>query len=96
MRAKKTDGNHKDIVTKLKKAGVSVMDCSSVGRGCPDLVIGYNGQNYLVEIKTIKGKLNELQINFFTTWQGQAIVIRDVKDIFTFLGINTHDHFAEG
>jgi len=91
MRAKRTDSNHKEIVQALRAAGVSVMDTSAVGRGFPDLVIGWNGQNYLAEIKTAKGKPNDLQVNFFTTWQGQAILIREVTDIFNFLGLDRNE-----
>lgn len=92
MRAKKTDNNQKDIISALRQAGVSVFDTSSVGRGFPDLVLGWQGMNYLVEIKTIKGKPTEHQINFFTNWLGQAILIRDVKDIFNFLGIKGNEN----
>ena len=91
MRAKKTDSNQKSIISELREAGVSVMDTSSIGRGFPDLVLGWQGMNYLVEIKTPKGKPTDFQVNFFTHWRGQAILIRDVKDIFNLLGITRSD-----
>jgi len=87
MRAKKTDANQKEIIEALRQVGVTVFDTSAVGRGFPDLVIGWQGVNYLVEVKTEKGKPTDFQVNFFTHWRGQVVLVRNVKDIFNFLGI---------
>ena len=50
--AKKVDLNHKEVVEKFRELGASVFDASGVGRGFPDIVVGYNGQTVLVEIKS--------------------------------------------
>lgn len=85
MRAKKTDANQKQIVAELRQLGYSVMDCSTVGRGFPDLVIGYNNKNYLIEIKTKVGKLNDLQVQFAINWRGQIAVARTTEQIIKLL-----------
>lgn len=95
MRAKKVDTNHKEIIKALREIGASVFDTSSLGRGFPDIVVGWQGVNYLVEIKTPKGKPTEQQINFFVKWLGQAVLVRSASDIFNLLGVKPFDAAAK-
>jgi Holliday junction resolvase len=78
-RARKDD-NHKKIVSSLRAAGCSVLDLSSVGSGCPDLLIGFRGQNVLLEIKTEKGTLTPDQVLFFKAWRGKVFVARTIEE----------------
>jgi len=81
---KRTDLNQKELVRTLKQIpGVSVVDLSAVGQGCPDLLVGYKGKNFLFEIKNTrtKGKLNERQEEWFSAWKGQVCVVRDIDDL---------------
>ena len=48
MRAAKIDANQNEIVDALRKAGCSVQILSSVGKGCPDILVGRGGRNYLL------------------------------------------------
>lgn len=50
-RAAKVDDNQVEVVRKLRLLGASVTDLSAVGAGCPDLLVGYRGANYLLEVK---------------------------------------------
>jgi len=95
MRAKKVDNNHQEIIKALREIGASVFDTSSLGRGFPDIVVGWQGVNYLVEIKTPKGKPTEQQINFFVKWLGQAVLVRSASDIFQLLGVSPPDATAK-
>ncbi|OGT59751.1 MAG: hypothetical protein A3E01_04620 [Gammaproteobacteria bacterium RIFCSPHIGHO2_12_FULL_63_22] len=61
MRPLRTDANHKEICAALRKIGALVTDLSRVGGGVPDLLVAYRGAFYVLEIKTDKGKLNDLQ-----------------------------------
>jgi len=82
---KRTDLNQKELVRTLKQIpGVSVVDLSAVGQGCPDLLVGYKGKNFLFEIKNpeTKGKLTECQKNWFLFWKGSAFVLYDINDFF--------------
>lgn len=81
MLKKKTDANQKQIISDLKKIGVSVLNLSKVGNGCPDLLIGWQGKNILIEIKTAKGNLNDSQIEFFKEWKGQKFVCKSINEI---------------
>lgn len=48
----RADKNQQDIVDELRDLGISVLILSQVGGGCPDLLIGHRGKNYLIEVKT--------------------------------------------
>ena len=64
--AARTDANHAAVVRALRQVGASVLDLSRVGQGCPDLLVGYQGKNFLVEVKaTAKKKLTKDQVRFF-------------------------------
>lgn len=70
--AKRVDNNQKEIVKRLRKLkNLSVAIASRVGFGFPDIVVGYNSRNYLVEIKSENGILDKDQIIFRNDWKGQ-------------------------
>ena len=81
MFKKKVDSNQAQIIADLKKIGVSVLNLSRVGGGCPDILVGWQGKNILIEIKTAKGDLNDLQIEFFEQWKGQKFVCKSINEI---------------
>ena len=65
--AARVDANQDQIVSALRAAGAYVWII-----GLPvDLLVGYNGQTYLVEVKTNSKKgLTKLQQDFFEKWVG--------------------------
>lgn len=74
-RAARQDANHAPIVAALRAKGASVLDLSAVGRGCPDLLVGWRGHNWLIECKDgakapSRRKLTEAQEDFRATWRG--------------------------
>ena len=76
----RADDNQQEIVDALRDIGVSVLVLSQVGFGCPDLLIGWRKNNYLLEIKTENGKLRKSQIEFFDTWKGRVFIVRSVDE----------------
>lgn len=50
-RAARIDGNHPVIVEALRKAGAFVQSLATIGDGCPDIVVGFDGLWFLLEIK---------------------------------------------
>lgn len=80
-RAAKHDSNHGEITAALRKLGWAVLSLSRVGGGCLDLLISKDLVSCLVEIKTEKGKLNALQLDFVAGWLGQMAVVRSVDDV---------------
>lgn len=73
------DANQPDIVRDLRKAGCMVESLAAVGKGMPDLLVGYSGRLYLLEVKTQHGKLTGDQVMFFNRWYGYANVIHVVR-----------------
>ena len=65
--AARIDANQAQIVSALRSAGACVWII-----GLPvDLLVGYNGQTYLVEVKSGPTKrLTKLQQDFFAKWIG--------------------------
>jgi len=85
--AKRTDANQTEICAALRKVGATVQDLSRVGGGCPDLLVGYRGENYLMEVKVKTGRLRQSQIEFQKTWDGDDVfVVRSVDDALIAVG----------
>jgi hypothetical protein len=76
----RADKNQQEIVDALRDIGVSVLILSQVGGGCPDLMIGWRGKNYLLEVKSENGELRPGQVEFFDTWKGRAFIVRSVEE----------------
>ena len=77
---RRADANQAAIVLALRKLGYSVQHLHTVGGGCPDIVVGHDGHNYLFEIKTRGGKLTQDESIFHEVWRGQVNVIYRVED----------------
>jgi Holliday junction resolvase len=86
-RAARVDENHPEIVKALRQVGCSVLSLAAIGKGAPDLAIGYKGRNVLLEIKRPKGKLNDQQEAFRAAWRGDLCVVRSVEEALLVLGI---------
>jgi hypothetical protein len=79
-RAARVDDNQGDIVAALRKMGCSVLQLHTVGAGCPDLLVGYDTINLLLEVKDgskvpSAQSLTLAQERFFDEWLGQAEVV---------------------
>ena len=84
MRAAKIDANQNEIVDALRKAGCSVQILSSVGKGCPDILVGRGGRNYLLEIKDgnkqkSAQKLTPDQVEWHDKWNGSVFVVNSIE-----------------
>jgi hypothetical protein len=79
----RSDANQKEIAKKwLKIAGASYVDLHNVRRGCPDLLLGYGGYNFLIEVKSSsKANLTKDQEKFFAKWTGGAIRVNTFEDV---------------
>lgn len=78
--ARRTDSNQDEIVAALRRMGCSVQSLASVGRGCPDLLVGYSGRNILLEVKAPKGQPTSDQVTWGAQWSGQMGIVRTVED----------------
>ncbi len=69
--AKRTDANQAEIVKTLRQAGADVYDLSKVGKGIPDLLVTFNGETILMEVKQdAKAKFTAEQLKFIANWKG--------------------------
>lgn len=88
--AAKIDANQPEIVEGLRAIGASVESLAKMGRGWPDIAVGYNGINFLLEIanpETRHGqskvsstdhyskKTNEAQRAWYQSWRGRVDVV---------------------
>lgn len=85
-RAAKRDTNERLIVDALTSVGASVQPLSD--KGVPDLLVGWRGQNFLMEVKTPRGKLTDDQIDWHDSWRGEVHVVRSVDDALKILGVS--------
>lgn len=76
----KPDINQSEIVDGLRAAGFSVAITTKVGFGFPDLVVGKYNQNWLLEVKSEGGKLNDREAFFHIHWRGQAQVVYSLEE----------------
>ena len=75
-RANKRDKNEAAIVAALQACG-----CAVVRLDKPlDLLVGYRGRNWLLEVKGEGGRLTKDQKEFIATWPGQWAVIREPEE----------------
>ena len=76
--AAKVDANQKDIVDALFKIGCSVVELSvAKGAGLVDLLVGYQQETVLLEVKNPDGRnrIDEDQERFHAEWRGGPIFV---------------------
>lgn len=78
MPPRRVDSNQPQIVAALRKVGCSVQHLHELGKGCPDILVGYHGRNYLLEIKSEEGSLTVHEHEWHTVWRGQVATVRTV------------------
>jgi hypothetical protein len=76
--ARKVDANQAAVVRALRAVGATVQSLASVGGGCPDLLVGYRGRTYLLEVKDgarmpSKRRLRPGQEAFRDRWRGATV-----------------------
>jgi hypothetical protein len=84
MGYKRVDGNHTDIMTTFRALGCSVQSIASVGKGCPDLLVGRDGWTVPVEVKDgakppSARKLTDDEEIWRANWQGSYALIENAE-----------------
>jgi len=84
---RKIDLNHNEIVKALRAVGATVLSLATIGSGCPDILVGFRGDNFLMEIKSERGKLNQAQVDWHTHWRGSKVrVVRSIEEALIEIG----------
>jgi len=84
-RAAKVDDNQREVVDDLRRLGCSITHLHGVGMGCPDILAGWRGRNFLFEIKDgakppSARTLTEMQVRWHRVWEGQVAVIHSADE----------------
>ena len=88
--AKRTDHNQREIMAALRQVGATVVSLHTVGKGVPDLLVGFRGRNYLLEVKNPRGRgrrLTPAEARFLETWRGQVAVVVTVGEALRAVGV---------
>ena len=64
----------------LRDFGASVQILSNVGHGCPDLLVGYRGVTYPMEIKSPGGSLTKDEYEWQQAWRGNYYIVHNVEE----------------
>lgn len=84
--AARVDANQSAIVLALRQVGASVQLLHVVGSGCPDIVVGYRGKNYLIEIKVPGAGLTGKEPEWHQLWRGQIAIVYGVDEALEMIG----------
>lgn len=92
-RAAKVDTNHAAIVETLRKAGCSVQSLAAVGQGCPDLLVGRLGRQYLLEVKDgaripSQRRLTPAQEEWHQRWRGSVSTVHSPREALQAVGFS--------
>jgi len=89
-RAAKRDGNEARIIQVLRNLGATVQQLD--GAGVPDLLVGYDRNTYLLEVKNKGGALTPDQEAWHQSWHGQPVaVVRTFGDAAKAIGATPPD-----
>lgn len=92
----KVDNNQAAVVKALRDVGATVEHLHAVGKGCPDILVGYRGHNYLLEIKDgakapSARRLTNDQVDWHLTWRGTVYVVNSIEQALMRIGAWTND-----
>lgn len=82
-KASRVDANQAAIVAALRKVGASVLHLHQLGHGAVDIIVGFAGENLMMEIKDgtkppSARKLTPDEQKFHSDWRGQICVVDSV------------------
>lgn len=84
------DTNQNAIEKALMQIGASVQSLHMIGSGCPDLLVGFRGTNFLLEVKDgdkppSERKLTADEQTWHDTWNGAVFIVYSVLDAINLL-----------
>lgn len=89
--AARVDENQPVIVQGLRDIGASVQPLHKIGQGCPDLLVGFRGQNFALEVKDpAKPRSDQMltphQVKWHGGWKGRVVVVKSLRDALVEIG----------
>lgn len=89
--AARIDRNQPQIVAALREIGATVKHTHTLGHGFPDLIVGWRGQNYLLEVKDgeqepARRRLTQDEKRWHDEWNGQVATVETVEQAYAVIG----------
>ena len=89
---KRIDSNHVEIVRGLRAVGASVQSIATVGNGCPDLLVGVRGFNFILEVKDgskseSRRRLTDDEKKWHDSWRGNVRIVTCLDEALDAIGI---------
>ncbi len=89
MQRARVDNNQKEITRRLRNFGASVQVLSTLGKGCPDLLVGFRGKNFLLEIKSsAKKNLTPDEQGWHERWAGSVDRVDSIEEALILIGVS--------
>lgn len=87
---KRIDNNQNEIVEFFRQCGASVLIMSKLGKGAPDIALGFGGMTYFFELKdgskpASARKLTNSEQKFHRIWKGHLAILESKEDAFKFI-----------
>ena len=82
----RVDLNQNEVVEALRRVGCTVQSLSDVGCGCPDLLVGFRGDWYVMEVKTSMGRLTDAEMTWINRAAGNVALVRSANDALRVIG----------
>lgn len=92
-RSAKVDSNQGEIVKALRMVGATVQSLAACGDGVPDLLVGFQRQTFLMEVKDGKKppsarELTKDQIVWHCEWNGGILmVVNSIDEALAVIGV---------
>lgn len=86
------DANQPEIVKALRDVGATVQHIHTVGKGCPDILVGFRGRNHLLEIKDgakppSARKLTDDEAVWHRQWLGSVAIVNSTSEALAAIGV---------
>ncbi len=88
---KRIDKNQPEITAALRGVGASVEFLHTLGKGVPDLLVGFRGCNYLLEVKDgslseSRKQLTDDERDWHAAWHGRVHTVENVDQALAAIG----------
>ena len=89
--AARVDANQKEIVQALVQVGASVLHMHQLGKGAPDIAVGWRGLTYFFEIKDgakppSQRRLTDDEQHWHLFWRGHVEIVESVDEALRKIG----------
>jgi hypothetical protein len=80
------DANQSILIAAFRRMGCTVQTLHTIGKGCPDFVVGFRGKNYMVEAKDGEKppsarKLTLPEAEWHRDWRGHVCLCESLDDV---------------